>query len=97
MIEQASPAAPVSRGRGSAMHPSADADAWSGVRIAAEPSRAVCCAACGCALYPDPSPAGEQVWYHFAPARGRDANGCRIACASISHRPDGRPLDRNWV
>jgi hypothetical protein len=47
----------------------------------------VTCAACGCRL----SATGE-AFFHFNPLAGRDARGCRIACADAAHDADGRPI-----
>lgn len=47
----------------------------------------VTCAACGCRL----TPAGE-AFVHFNPIGGRDARGCRIACADAPHDAAGRPI-----
>jgi hypothetical protein len=47
----------------------------------------VTCAACGCRL----APTGE-AWFHFNPIGGRDARGCRIACADAAHDATGRPV-----
>ncbi len=47
----------------------------------------VTCASCGCRL----ASQGEG-WYHFSPMAGRDARGCRIACAEAAHDASGQPL-----
>lgn len=47
----------------------------------------VTCASCGCRLVV----AGE-VGFHFSPLAGRDARGCRVACADAAHNLSGRPL-----
>ena len=47
----------------------------------------VTCAACGCRL----SQTGD-AWFHFNPIAGRDARGCRIACADAAHDATGRPV-----
>ena len=47
----------------------------------------VTCASCGCRLVV----AGE-VGFHFSPLGGRDARGCRVACADAAHDLSGRPL-----
>jgi len=47
----------------------------------------ITCAACGCRL--------EQTgdaWFHFNPIGGRDARGCRVACADAAHDLTGRPV-----
>lgn len=58
-----------------------------------EPSAmtSVACVFCGCDLYPDPTAASQDVWFHFAPVGVRDANGCRLRCATSGHGPDGWP------
>jgi hypothetical protein len=50
----------------------------------------VTCAACGCRL----SATGE-AWFHFNPIGGRDARGCRIACADAAHDAGGRAISVN--
>lgn len=47
----------------------------------------VTCASCGCRLE-----ATGEAWYHFNPLGGRDARGCRVACADSAHDPTGRPI-----
>jgi hypothetical protein len=47
----------------------------------------VTCAACGCRL----TQTGE-AWFHFNPLAGRDARGCRIACADAAHDAAGRAV-----
>jgi hypothetical protein len=47
----------------------------------------VTCARCGCRLTPDPD--RTDVWYHFSPLGGRDARGCRVACAEDAHDATG--------
>ena len=47
----------------------------------------VTCAACGCRL----ASTGE-AWFHFNPISGRDARGCRVACADAAHDPAGRAI-----
>ncbi|HEY4190692.1 MAG TPA: hypothetical protein VGM28_09740 [Candidatus Limnocylindrales bacterium] len=47
----------------------------------------VTCAACGCRL----TPSGE-AYFHFNPLGGRDARGCRIACADAAHDATGRAI-----
>ena len=50
----------------------------------------VTCAACGCRL----AVAGE-AWFHFNPLGGRDARGCRVACADAAHDTSGRAISVN--
>lgn len=47
----------------------------------------VTCAACGCRL----TRTGD-AWFHFNPLGGRDARGCRIACADAAHDAGGRAV-----
>ena len=47
----------------------------------------VTCAACGCRL----AQTGE-AWFHFNPLGGRDARGCRVACADAAHDSSGRAV-----
>lgn len=47
----------------------------------------VTCAACGCRL----TQTGE-AWFHFNPLAGRDARGCRVACADAAHDVSGRAV-----
>jgi hypothetical protein len=47
----------------------------------------VTCAACGCRLT-----GAADAWFHFSPMGGRDARGCRIACADAAHDVSGRPV-----
>jgi len=47
----------------------------------------VTCAACGCRLE-----ATGSDWFHFNPISGRDARGCRIACADAAHDAAGKPV-----
>ncbi len=50
----------------------------------------VTCAACGCRLA-----ATGDAWFHFNPLGGRDARGCRIACADAAHDTNGRAISVN--
>lgn len=50
----------------------------------------VTCAACGCRLA-----AAGDAWFHFNPLGGRDARGCRIACADAAHDTTGRAISVN--
>jgi hypothetical protein len=61
----------------------------SGIPGSSEPqSGPVTCASCGCRL--EPSSDGRPAWFHFAPIAGRDARGCRVACADSAHDASGR-------
>ena len=33
-----------------------------------------------------------DAFFHFNPLGGRDARGCRVACADAAHAADGRPI-----
>jgi hypothetical protein len=46
------------------------------------PGGAVVCDACGCRVSDD----GEGLFRHYPGAPGRDARGCRVACADQDHR-----------
>jgi hypothetical protein len=50
----------------------------------------VTCATCGCRLA-----ATGEAWFHFNPIGGRDARGCRIACADAAHDTSGRAISVN--
>jgi hypothetical protein len=61
----------------------------SGITEATESSKGpVTCASCGCRL--ERSTDGAMAWFHFAPIAGRDARGCRVACADSAHDASGR-------
>ena len=45
----------------------------------------VMCSACGCRL----QEGLDGGWFHFGPMAGRDARGCRVACADLAHGEDG--------
>jgi hypothetical protein len=47
----------------------------------------VTCAACGCRLA-----ATGEAFFHFNPLSGRDARGCRVACADAAHDAAGRAI-----
>jgi hypothetical protein len=47
----------------------------------------VTCASCGCRLE-----ATGEAWFHFSPISGRDARGCRVACADAAHDASGRAI-----
>ena len=51
----------------------------------------VTCSACGCRLE---HAADLNGWLHFAPMAGRDARGCRVACADEVHDARGHALSR---
>ena len=79
--------APTAQQEGSAMiHPS-DADLSRPLAVRDGQGAPVTCAACGCRL----SRSGD-AWFHFNPIAGRDARGCRIACADAAHDLSGRPV-----
>jgi hypothetical protein len=47
----------------------------------------VTCSTCGCRLE---QAAERGGWVHFSPMAGRDARGCRVACADAAHDDSGR-------
>jgi hypothetical protein len=51
----------------------------------------VTCSACGCRLERAEDLRG---WLHFSPMAGRDARGCRVACADEVHDARGHALSR---
>jgi hypothetical protein len=48
----------------------------------------VTCTSCGCRL--ERSADGRGAWFHFSPMAGRDARGCKVACADSAHDAAGR-------
>ena len=48
----------------------------------------VTCASCGCRL----EAASDGRFVHYGRFDGRDARGCRVACAETDHDVTGRPL-----
>jgi hypothetical protein len=48
----------------------------------------VTCATCGCRL----EDAGDATWLHFGRLGGRDARGCRVECAELTHDVHGHAL-----
>lgn len=68
------------------IHPS-DSDIQRPLAVRDGHGAPVTCASCGCRL------AGNGgAWFHFNPLGGRDARGCRIACADAAHDTTGRPI-----
>jgi hypothetical protein len=66
------------------IHPSRE---FTFARFTREGRGPVTCAACGCRL----ESAGEGATFrHFSPLGGRDARGCRVACADLTHDVSGR-------
>ena len=53
-------------------------------------SAPVTCSSCGCRLQAADETAA--TWLHFNPLAGRDARGCRVACADVAHDAAGQPL-----
>lgn len=51
----------------------------------------VTCSACGCRLRAAEDSA--STWLHFNPLGGRDARGCRVACADLAHDASGLPVE----
>jgi hypothetical protein len=68
------------------LHPS-DAERTHAAAVRGGHAAPVTCATCGCRL----TPTGD-VWFHFNPIGGRDARGCRIACADAAHDASGRTV-----
>ena len=68
------------------IHPS-DADLRRPLAVRGGQEAPVTCAACGCRLA-----ATSDAWFHFNPLAGRDARGCRIACADAAHDATGRAI-----
>jgi hypothetical protein len=68
------------------LHPS-DADLSHPMAVRDGHGAPVTCVACGCRLTRD-----GEVWFHFNPLGGRDARGCRIACADAAHDAAGRAV-----
>lgn len=63
----------------------------SGIAGAVEPRQGpVTCAACGCRL--ESAADSRGAWFHFAPMAGRDARGCRVACADGAHDARGQAV-----
>lgn len=53
-------------------------------------SAPVTCATCGCRL--QAADENRSGWLHFNPLGGRDARGCRVACADLAHDSAGQAL-----
>lgn len=53
----------------------------------------VTCSSCGCRLERG-SANGTPAWFHFAPIGGRDARGCKVACADEAHDARGLAQSR---
>jgi hypothetical protein len=68
------------------LHPSGS-DAHRSLAVRDGASAPVTCASCGCRL----AQTGE-AWFHFNPIAGRDARGCRVACADAAHDSTGRAV-----
>jgi hypothetical protein len=68
------------------LHPS-DAESGHPIAVRGGQGAPVTCAACGCRLSQ-----ADDVWFHFDPRDGRDARGCRIACAEAAHDATGRAV-----
>jgi hypothetical protein len=67
-------------------YPAFDANSMAG---SSEPTIGpVTCASCGCRL--TRATDGRRGWVHFSPMAGRDARGCRVACADAAHDAAGR-------
>jgi len=68
------------------LHPS-DNDLGRPLAVREGRSAPVTCAACGCRL-----DAAGETFFHFHPIGGRDARGCRVACADAAHDARGRAI-----
>lgn len=68
------------------IHPS-DAELTGPTAVRDGQGAPVTCSACGCRL----TQSGD-AWFHFSPIGGRDARGCRIACADAAHDASGRAI-----
>lgn len=68
------------------LHPS-DPELRRPLAVRGGQSAPVTCAACGCRLA-----ATGEAWFHFNPLGGRDARGCRVACADAAHDTSGRAI-----
>ncbi len=71
------------------IHPS-DSELRRPIAVRGGQGAPVTCAACGCRLA-----ATGEAWFHFNPLAGRDARGCRIACADAAHDASGRAISVN--
>jgi hypothetical protein len=71
------------------LHPS-DPELRRPLAVRGGQSAPVTCAACGCRLA-----ATGDAWFHFNPLGGRDARGCRVACADAAHDATGRAISVN--
>jgi hypothetical protein len=71
------------------LHPS-DPELRRPLAVRGGQSAPVTCASCGCRLA-----ATGDAWFHFNPLGGRDARGCRVACADAAHDISGRAISVN--
>lgn len=71
------------------IHPS-DSELRRPIAVRGGQGAPVTCAACGCRLA-----ATGEAWFHFNPLAGRDARGCRVACADAAHDASGRAISVN--
>ncbi len=71
------------------IHPS-EPDLGRPLAVRAGQGAPVTCVTCGCRLA-----ATGDAWFHFNPLGGRDARGCRIACADAAHDTSGRAISVN--
>ncbi|HEX7345195.1 MAG TPA: hypothetical protein VF253_00285 [Candidatus Limnocylindrales bacterium] len=85
MAERAS-GTPTSEEVTAMFHPSTS-DGHGPLAVRDGASAPVTCASCGCRL----AQTGE-AWFHFNPIGGRDARGCRVACADAAHDHSGRAV-----
>lgn len=66
-------------------YPAYDTSGIAGAEVRSTP---VTCSACGCRL----ERASADTYKHFSPMAGRDARGCKVACADAHHDRQGRAL-----
>jgi hypothetical protein len=71
------------------IHPS-DSELRRPIAVRGGQGAPVTCVGCGCRLT-----ATGEAWFHFNPLAGRDARGCRIACADAAHDASGRAISVN--
>lgn len=88
-LQGQAPASPIHEKVTPMLHPS-DPELRRPIAVRGGQGAPVTCASCGCRL----AAAGE-TWFHFNPLAGRDARGCRVACADAAHDATGRAISVN--
>ena len=83
------PASPIHEKVTPMLHPS-DPELRRPLAVRGGQGAPVTCASCGCRLA-----ATGETWFHFNPLGGRDARGCRVACAEAAHDATGRAISVN--